>query len=239
MTHRYGIRNLQRGHRRAGASSQGSTARILPASSCRTTTRSAPTLTVNPGAALELFRPHVRQAKQSVRFHSRCTVRRCSRGLTIVQGGLSGTGPEGQLRAAGGLRVEPELLSTEDRRSRRRRHQLRREPDRDTRSGDANVPNVLSLRPAPAFSPAILYNTAPNINSPFGYPANTNAITTFNSNNISHRHDVSVYRLRYQSEDDDRLSLLAGHARCSCPPTSSPHWDIRAVPDTICSTSRT
>ncbi len=52
------------------------------------------------------------------------------------------------------------------------------------RSGDANVPNAISFGPTSRFSPQILYNTAPNINSPFGYPANTNAETTFNSSNI-------------------------------------------------------
>ena len=53
-----------------------------------------------------------------------------------------------------------------------------------TRSGDANVPNAISFGPTSTFSPQIMYSTAPNINSPFGYPANPNAITTFNSNNI-------------------------------------------------------
>ncbi len=52
------------------------------------------------------------------------------------------------------------------------------------RSGDANVPNAISFGPTSTFSPQIEYNTAPNINSPFGYPANTNAETTFNSSNI-------------------------------------------------------
>jgi hypothetical protein len=52
------------------------------------------------------------------------------------------------------------------------------------RSGDANVPNAISFGPTSTFSPQILYNTAPNINSPFGYPPNTHAITTFNSSNI-------------------------------------------------------
>jgi len=53
-----------------------------------------------------------------------------------------------------------------------------------TRSGDANVPNAISFGPTSTFSPQILYNTAPNINSPFGYPPNSNAITTFSSSNI-------------------------------------------------------
>ena len=53
-----------------------------------------------------------------------------------------------------------------------------------TRSGDANVPNAISFGPTSTFSPQIMYSTAPNINSPFGYPANPNAMTTFDSNNI-------------------------------------------------------
>jgi hypothetical protein len=52
------------------------------------------------------------------------------------------------------------------------------------RSGDANVPNAISFGPTSTFSPQIEYSTAPNINSPFGYPANTNAETTFSSSNI-------------------------------------------------------
>jgi hypothetical protein len=52
------------------------------------------------------------------------------------------------------------------------------------RSGDANIPNAISFGPTSRFSPQIEYNTAPNINSPFGYPANPNAETTFNSNGI-------------------------------------------------------
>jgi Carboxypeptidase regulatory-like domain len=59
------------------------------------------------------------------------------------------------------------------------------------RSGDANVPAAISFS-ASAFSPSIVYNTAPNIDSPFGYPANTHAITTFNSNNIPNTAVVSV-----------------------------------------------
>jgi hypothetical protein len=59
------------------------------------------------------------------------------------------------------------------------------------RSGDANVPAAISFS-ASAFSPSIVYNTAPNINSPFGYPANTHAITTFNSSNIPNAAVVSV-----------------------------------------------
>jgi hypothetical protein len=61
-----------------------------------------------------------------------------------------------------------------------------------TRSGDANVPLSLSFGPTTAFSSSIVYNTAPNINSPFGYPANTHAISTFNSSNIPTGTVVSV-----------------------------------------------
>ena len=53
------------------------------------------------------------------------------------------------------------------------------------------MPAAISFS-ASAFSPSILYNTAPNINSPFGYPANTHAETTFNSNNIPNTAVVSV-----------------------------------------------
>jgi len=53
-----------------------------------------------------------------------------------------------------------------------------------TRSGDANVPNAISFGPTSTFSPQIMYSTAPNVNSPFGYPPNPNAITTFDSNNV-------------------------------------------------------
>ncbi len=59
------------------------------------------------------------------------------------------------------------------------------------RSGDANVPAAISFS-ASAFSPSIVYNTAPNINSPFGYPPNPHAITTFNANNIPNTAVVSV-----------------------------------------------
>ena len=59
------------------------------------------------------------------------------------------------------------------------------------RSGDANVPAAISFT-ASAFSSSIVYNVAPSINSPFGYPANTHAITTFNSNNIPTAAVVSV-----------------------------------------------
>ena len=62
-----------------------------------------------------------------------------------------------------------------------------------TRSGDANVPNTLSFGPTSAFSSQIVYNVAPNINSPFGYPPNPNAKSTFNSNNIPTAAVVSVY----------------------------------------------
>ena len=60
-----------------------------------------------------------------------------------------------------------------------------------TRSGDANPPLSLSFS-ASAFSPQIVYNTAPNINSPFGYPANPHFITTFNSNNIPTATVISI-----------------------------------------------
>jgi hypothetical protein len=59
------------------------------------------------------------------------------------------------------------------------------------RSGDANVPAAISFS-ASGFSSSIVYNVAPNINSPFGYPANTHAITTFNSSNIPNTAVVSV-----------------------------------------------
>jgi hypothetical protein len=52
-----------------------------------------------------------------------------------------------------------------------------------TRSGDANPPLSLSFS-ASNFNSQIVYNTAPSINSPFGYPPNPHFITTFNSNNI-------------------------------------------------------
>jgi len=60
------------------------------------------------------------------------------------------------------------------------------------RSGDANVPNAISFGPTSTFSPQIEYSTAPNINSPFGYPPNTNAETTFNSMNIPTKTVVTV-----------------------------------------------
>jgi hypothetical protein len=53
-----------------------------------------------------------------------------------------------------------------------------------TRSGDSNPPYQVAFASTGSFSPTIVYNTAPNINSPFGYPPNPNAITTFNANNI-------------------------------------------------------
>ncbi len=59
------------------------------------------------------------------------------------------------------------------------------------RSGDANVPAALSFS-ASAFSPSIVYNVAPNINSPFGYPANSHFVTTFNSSNSPTAAVVSV-----------------------------------------------
>ena len=60
-----------------------------------------------------------------------------------------------------------------------------------TRSGDANPPLSLSFS-ASAFSPQIVYNTAPNINSPFGYPANSHFITGFNTNNIPTSTVISI-----------------------------------------------
>ena len=60
-----------------------------------------------------------------------------------------------------------------------------------TRSGDANPPYSLSFS-ASAFSPQIVYNTAPNINSPFGYPPNPHFITTFNTNNIPTSTVISI-----------------------------------------------
>ncbi len=54
------------------------------------------------------------------------------------------------------------------------------------------MPTALSFRPTSAFSSQIVYNTAPSINSPFGYPANPHAISTFNSNNIPTAAVVSV-----------------------------------------------
>jgi len=60
-----------------------------------------------------------------------------------------------------------------------------------TRSGDANPPLSLSFT-ASAFSPQIVYNTAPNINSPFGYPSNPHFITTFNANNIPTATVISI-----------------------------------------------
>jgi hypothetical protein len=62
-----------------------------------------------------------------------------------------------------------------------------------TRSGDANAPIALSFGPTNAFSSQILYNTAPSINSPFGYPANPNAKSIFDSNNVPTAAVVSVY----------------------------------------------
>ena len=61
-----------------------------------------------------------------------------------------------------------------------------------TRSGDANVPTTLSFGPTPSFSSSIVYNVAPNINSPFSYPSNPHAISTFNSQNIPTAVAVSV-----------------------------------------------
>jgi hypothetical protein len=62
-----------------------------------------------------------------------------------------------------------------------------------TRSGDANVPTTLSFGPTSQFSSQIVYNVAPSINSPFGYPSNPNAKSTFNANNIPTGAVVSVY----------------------------------------------
>jgi hypothetical protein len=63
----------------------------------------------------------------------------------------------------------------------------------NTRSGDGNVPNTLSFGPTSTYSSSILYAPAPTINSPFGYPSNPNAITTFNTNNIPTATTVSIY----------------------------------------------
>jgi hypothetical protein len=60
-----------------------------------------------------------------------------------------------------------------------------------TRSGDANPPLSLSFT-ASAFSPQIVYNTAPNINSPFGYPSNPHFVTTFNGNNVPTATVISI-----------------------------------------------
>lgn len=81
-----------------------------------------------------------------------------------------------------------------------------------TRSGDANVPTALSFGPTPSFSPEIVYNVAPNINSPFGYPSNPNAKSSFNSNNIptgvsvtvdafdNHQKTTTVYHYSFDTE---------------------------------------
>jgi hypothetical protein len=63
----------------------------------------------------------------------------------------------------------------------------------NTRSGDGNVPNTLAFGPTSSYSSSILYAPAPTINSPFGYPSNPNAITTFNANNIPTATAVSIY----------------------------------------------
>ncbi len=60
-----------------------------------------------------------------------------------------------------------------------------------TRSGDANPPLSLSFT-ATQFSPQIVYNTASNINSPFGYPSNPHFITSFNANNIPTSTVISI-----------------------------------------------
>jgi hypothetical protein len=60
-----------------------------------------------------------------------------------------------------------------------------------TRSGDANPPLSLSFT-ASAFSPQIVYNTAPNINSPFGYPSNPHFISAFNTSNIPTSTVISI-----------------------------------------------
>jgi len=60
-----------------------------------------------------------------------------------------------------------------------------------TRSGDANPPLSLSFN-ASQFSPQIVYNTAPNINSPFGYPSNPHFISTFNANNVPTSTVISI-----------------------------------------------
>jgi hypothetical protein len=60
------------------------------------------------------------------------------------------------------------------------------------RSGDANVPVAVSFGPTSNFSSSILYNTAPDINSPFGYPSNPNAETTFTASNLPTKAVVGV-----------------------------------------------
>jgi hypothetical protein len=45
---------------------------------------------------------------------------------------------------------------------------------------------------ASQFSPQIVYNTAPNINSPFGYPSNPHFISTFNANNVPTSTVISI-----------------------------------------------
>jgi hypothetical protein len=60
-----------------------------------------------------------------------------------------------------------------------------------TRSGDANPPLSLSFN-ASAFSSQIVYNTAGNVNSPFGYPSNPHFITGFNTNNIPTSTVISI-----------------------------------------------
>ena len=57
-----------------------------------------------------------------------------------------------------------------------------------------------------------MYNVAPNINSPFGYPSNSHAITTFNTNNIptgvavsvdafdNHQKTTTVYHYSFDTE---------------------------------------
>lgn len=54
-----------------------------------------------------------------------------------------------------------------------------------TISGSGNVPQVLAFSQSgySAKNAAIQYTVAPNIDSPFGYPKNTSAVTTFNSAN--------------------------------------------------------
>ena len=63
-----------------------------------------------------------------------------------------------------------------------------------TISGFSNVPEVLSFSQTGYSSknPSIQYTVAPNVNSPFGYPSNTKAVTTFNSQNLPTASTVSV-----------------------------------------------
>lgn len=61
-----------------------------------------------------------------------------------------------------------------------------------TRSGDANPPLSLAFSSPSTFSSQIVYNVAPSINSPFGYPPNPHFVTSFNSNNIPTSTVISI-----------------------------------------------